>query len=159
MDVFTIREEIGTVGKNNGLTVSICICQICAIERLFYHHSIGKSCHKFHSILGSTVIWCRQCNVPYVRWTMICRYAWMTCTFRCGNLGKISFKRKWLPCCFYTKGKYSDCLQGKVMASTEVSTRTCFSFTAAMQSLGGTVIHFNEATSAKKGETLQGKGR
>ncbi len=39
----------------------------------------------------------------------------------------------------------------------EVSTRTCFSFTAAMQRLGGTVIHFNEATSsAKKGETLQG---
>ena len=41
----------------------------------------------------------------------------------------------------------------------EVSTRTCFSFTAAMQRLGGTVIHFNEATSsAKKGETLQGEG-
>ena len=40
----------------------------------------------------------------------------------------------------------------------EVSTRTCFSFTAAMQRLGGTVIHFNEGTSsAKKGETLQGK--
>ena len=40
----------------------------------------------------------------------------------------------------------------------EVSTRTCFSFTAAMQRLGGTVIHFNEATSsAKKGETLQGE--
>jgi len=40
----------------------------------------------------------------------------------------------------------------------ENSTRTCNSFIAAMQRLGGTVITFNEATSStKKGETLQGK--
>ncbi|XP_076462198.1 multifunctional protein CAD-like isoform X2 [Babylonia areolata] len=49
-------------------------------------------------------------------------------------------------------------LKGKVLASMffEVSTRTSCSFTAAMQRLGGTVVHFNEATSsACKGETLQ----
>lgn len=39
----------------------------------------------------------------------------------------------------------------------ENSTRTCNSFIAAMQRLGGTVITFNEAmSSTKKGETLQG---
>jgi len=39
----------------------------------------------------------------------------------------------------------------------ENSTRTCNSFIAAMQRLGGTVLTFNEATSStKKGETLQG---
>ena len=39
----------------------------------------------------------------------------------------------------------------------EVSTRTSFSFTAAMQRLGGTVIAFDELTSsAKKGESLPG---
>ena len=51
-------------------------------------------------------------------------------------------------------------VQGKVLASMfyEASTRTCCSFTAAMQRLGGTVVHFNEATSSTtKGETLQGK--
>ena len=51
------------------------------------------------------------------------------------------------------------CLQGKVMASMfyEVSTRTSCSFTAAMQRLGGTVIHLTETTSsARKGETLSG---
>ncbi|XP_064604486.1 multifunctional protein CAD-like isoform X2 [Liolophura sinensis] len=48
-------------------------------------------------------------------------------------------------------------LKGKVMASCfyEVSTRTCCSFTAAMQRLGGTVITLNEATSSvQKGESL-----
>lgn len=51
-------------------------------------------------------------------------------------------------------------LQGKIMASMffEVSTRTCFSFNAAMQRLGGTIVHFNELTSSfKKGETLAGE--
>ena len=51
-------------------------------------------------------------------------------------------------------------VQGKVMASMfyEVSTRTSCSFTAAMQRLGGTVIHLTETTSsAKKGETLAGE--
>jgi len=51
-------------------------------------------------------------------------------------------------------------LQGRVLALMfyENSTRTCNSFIAAMQRLGGTVILFNEATSsAKKGESLQGK--
>jgi len=39
----------------------------------------------------------------------------------------------------------------------ENSTRTCFSFTAAMQRLGGSVLMFNEATSSvKKGETYEG---
>jgi len=50
--------------------------------------------------------------------------------------------------------------QGKVMASVffEASTRTSCSFTAAMQRLGGTVIHFDEATSStRKGETLAGR--
>ncbi|XP_052267533.1 CAD protein-like isoform X3 [Dreissena polymorpha] len=48
-------------------------------------------------------------------------------------------------------------LKGKVMASMfyEVSTRTCCSFSAAMQRLGGSVIHFDEATSSvKKGESM-----
>jgi len=51
-------------------------------------------------------------------------------------------------------------MQGRVLALMffENSTRTCNSFTAAMQRLGGTVITFNEAmSSTKKGETLQGK--
>ncbi|CAL8318155.1 unnamed protein product [Merluccius merluccius] len=46
---------------------------------------------------------------------------------------------------------------GKVMASMfyEVSTRTSSSFAAAMQRLGGSVVHFNEATSSsQKGESL-----
>nr|KAG5688328.1 hypothetical protein BaRGS_027870 [Batillaria attramentaria] len=49
-------------------------------------------------------------------------------------------------------------LKGRVMASMfyEASTRTSCSFTAAMQRLGGTIVHFNESTSsAKKGETLE----
>ncbi|WAR14414.1 PYR1-like protein [Mya arenaria] len=48
-------------------------------------------------------------------------------------------------------------LRGKVMASMffEVSTRTSCSFSAAMQRLGGTVIHFDEGSSSvKKGESL-----
>ncbi|XP_051951899.1 CAD protein [Xyrauchen texanus] len=50
-----------------------------------------------------------------------------------------------------------DILKGKVMASMfyEVSTRTSSSFTAAMQRLGGTVVHFSESTSStQKGESL-----
>ncbi|GFR62268.1 CAD protein, partial [Elysia marginata] len=49
-------------------------------------------------------------------------------------------------------------LKGKVLASMffELSTRTSCSFTAAMQRLGGSVVHFNETTSStKKGETLE----
>ncbi|XP_017768305.1 PREDICTED: CAD protein [Nicrophorus vespilloides] len=49
-------------------------------------------------------------------------------------------------------------LKGKVMASIfyEVSTRTSCSFSAAMQRLGGRVIHMDESSSsAKKGETLE----
>lgn len=51
-------------------------------------------------------------------------------------------------------------LKGKVMASIfyEVSTRTSCSFSAAMQRLGGRVIHMDESSSSvKKGETLEGK--
>lgn len=51
-----------------------------------------------------------------------------------------------------------DILRGKVMASIfyEVSTRTSCSFTAAMQRLGGSVIHTDAtSSSAKKGETLE----
>ncbi|KAA0187713.1 Carbamoyl-phosphate synthetase (Glutamine-hydrolysing) [Fasciolopsis buskii] len=47
--------------------------------------------------------------------------------------------------------------RGKVMASLffEPSTRTCTSFTVAMQRLGGSVVHFNESLSSLiKGETL-----
>lgn len=37
----------------------------------------------------------------------------------------------------------------------EPSTRTCTSFTVAMQRLGGSVVHFNESLSSlTKGETL-----
>lgn len=49
-------------------------------------------------------------------------------------------------------------LKGKIMASIfyEVSTRTSCSFAAAMQRLGGRVIHMDETTSSvKKGETLE----
>ncbi|XP_012282439.1 CAD protein [Orussus abietinus] len=49
-------------------------------------------------------------------------------------------------------------LRGKVMASIfyEVSTRTSCSFSAAMQRLGGRVIHMDGSTSSvKKGETLE----
>ncbi len=48
-------------------------------------------------------------------------------------------------------------VQGKVMASMfyEVSTRTSSSFAAAMQRLGGSVVHFSESTSStQKGESL-----
>ena len=39
----------------------------------------------------------------------------------------------------------------------EASTRTSCSFSAAMQRLGGSVIHFNEASSSvKKGESMDG---
>ena len=43
-------------------------------------------------------------------------------------------------------------LKGKVMASCfyEVSTRTCLSFSAAMQRLGGRVIHMDEINSSHK---------
>lgn len=58
-----------------------------------------------------------------------------------------------------TKGRTFDyLLKGKVMASIfyEVSTRTSCSFAAAMQRLGGTVIHTDAtSSSAKKGETLE----
>lgn len=50
-----------------------------------------------------------------------------------------------------------DILKGKVIASMfyEVSTRTSSSFAAAMQRLGGTVVHFSESTSStQKGESL-----
>ncbi|XP_039548605.1 CAD protein isoform X2 [Pimephales promelas] len=50
-----------------------------------------------------------------------------------------------------------DILKGKVMASMfyEVSTRTSSSFAAAMQRLGGSVVHFSESTSStQKGESL-----
>lgn len=49
-------------------------------------------------------------------------------------------------------------LRGKVMASIfyEVSTRTCCSFSTAMQRLGGRVIYMDETSSSvKKGETLE----
>lgn len=49
-------------------------------------------------------------------------------------------------------------LRGKVMASIfyEVSTRTCCSFAAAMQRLGGRVIYMDESSSSvKKGESLE----
>lgn len=51
-----------------------------------------------------------------------------------------------------------DVLKGKIMASVfyEVSTRTSCSFSAAMQRLGGRVIHMDETSSSvKKGETLE----
>lgn len=51
-----------------------------------------------------------------------------------------------------------DLLRGKVMASVfyEVSTRTSCSFAAAMQRLGGSVIHTDAtSSSAKKGESLE----
>ncbi|KAK5879721.1 hypothetical protein CesoFtcFv8_022814 [Champsocephalus esox] len=55
------------------------------------------------------------------------------------------------------KERSLDILKGKVMASMfyEVSTRTSSSFAAAMQRLGGSVVHFSESTSsAQKGESL-----
>ncbi|CAG4909774.1 unnamed protein product [Colias eurytheme] len=58
-----------------------------------------------------------------------------------------------------SKGRFlDDLLRGKVMASIfyEVSTRTSCSFAAAMQRLGGSVIHTDATnSSAKKGETLE----
>ncbi|CAH1646105.1 unnamed protein product [Spodoptera littoralis] len=57
------------------------------------------------------------------------------------------------------KGRFlDDILRGKVMSSIfyEVSTRTSCSFAAAMQRLGGSVIHTDAtSSSAKKGETLE----
>lgn len=53
---------------------------------------------------------------------------------------------------------YDEVLKGKVMALCfyEVSTRTCCSFAAAMQRLGGRVIYMDETSSSvKKGETLE----
>ncbi|KAJ8377767.1 hypothetical protein AAFF_G00253830 [Aldrovandia affinis] len=55
------------------------------------------------------------------------------------------------------KERSVDILKGKVMASMfyEVSTRTSSSFAAAMQRLGGSVVHFCESTSStQKGESL-----
>uniref|UniRef100_A0A669B8D8 Multifunctional protein CAD n=1 Tax=Oreochromis niloticus TaxID=8128 RepID=A0A669B8D8_ORENI len=55
------------------------------------------------------------------------------------------------------KERSLEILKGKVMASMfyEVSTRTSSSFAAAMQRLGGSVVHFSEATSSsQKGESL-----
>lgn len=58
-----------------------------------------------------------------------------------------------------SKGRFlDDILRGKIMASIfyEVSTRTSCSFAAAMQRLGGSVIHTDAtSSSAKKGETLE----
>ncbi|KAI8435053.1 hypothetical protein MSG28_003468 [Choristoneura fumiferana] len=58
-----------------------------------------------------------------------------------------------------SKGRFlDDVLRGKVMSSVfyEVSTRTSCSFAAAMQRLGGSVIHTDAtSSSAKKGETLE----
>ncbi|KAG7307219.1 hypothetical protein JYU34_007375 [Plutella xylostella] len=58
-----------------------------------------------------------------------------------------------------SKGRVlDDILRGKVMSSVfyEVSTRTSCSFAAAMQRLGGSVIHTDAtSSSAKKGETLE----
>uniref|UniRef100_A0A182JI15 Uncharacterized protein n=2 Tax=Anopheles atroparvus TaxID=41427 RepID=A0A182JI15_ANOAO len=51
-----------------------------------------------------------------------------------------------------------DLLRGKVMAAVfyEVSTRTSCSFAAAMQRLGGRVVHVDEtSSSARKGESLE----
>lgn len=56
------------------------------------------------------------------------------------------------------KAFLDEVLRGKVMASCfyEVSTRTCCSFAAAMQRLGGRVIYMDESSSSvKKGETLE----
>ncbi|CAG5928432.1 unnamed protein product [Menidia menidia] len=55
------------------------------------------------------------------------------------------------------KERSLEILKGKVMASMffEVSTRTSSSFTAAMQRLGGSVVHFSDSTSSsQKGESL-----
>ncbi|XP_071393365.1 multifunctional protein CAD isoform X4 [Centroberyx affinis] len=55
------------------------------------------------------------------------------------------------------KERSLDLLKGRVMASMfyEVSTRTSSSFAAAMQRLGGSVVHFSESTSStQKGESL-----
>ncbi|XP_072536144.1 multifunctional protein CAD isoform X5 [Salminus brasiliensis] len=55
------------------------------------------------------------------------------------------------------KERSLDILKGKVMASMfyEVSTRTSSSFAAAMQRLGGSMVHFSECTSStQKGESL-----
>uniref|UniRef100_A0AAX7T6L1 Dihydroorotase n=1 Tax=Astatotilapia calliptera TaxID=8154 RepID=A0AAX7T6L1_ASTCA len=55
------------------------------------------------------------------------------------------------------KERSLEILKGKVMASIfyEVSTRTSSSFAAAMQRLGGSVVHSSEATSSSlKGESL-----
>ncbi|XP_029966027.1 multifunctional protein CAD [Salarias fasciatus] len=55
------------------------------------------------------------------------------------------------------KERSLDILKGKVMAAMfyEVSTRTSSSFAAAMQRLGGSVLHYSDATSsAQKGESL-----
>ena len=55
--------------------------------------------------------------------------------------------------------EFRDALRGRVMASLffEPSTRTCFSFQAAMQRLGGGILGLNdpEVTSLVKGETLK----
>lgn len=56
------------------------------------------------------------------------------------------------------KSLLDEVLRGKVMASCfyEVSTRTCCSFAAAMQRLGGRVIYMDETSSSvKKGESLE----
>jgi len=55
--------------------------------------------------------------------------------------------------------QFTELLKGRQMALMfyELSTRTSSSFAAAMQRLGGGVIHFNEATSStKKGESYEG---
>lgn len=59
--------------------------------------------------------------------------------------------------CYLIKNAPHFPVQGKVMASMfyEVSTRTSSSFSAAMQRLGGSVVHFCESTSSsQKGESL-----
>lgn len=74
----------------------------------------------------------------------------MFCCFSLSNIGIVLMK---------SLASFSFFCQGKVMASMffEVSTRTSCSFTAAMQRLGGSVVHFEEGTSSvKKGESLDG---
>ncbi|XP_022916076.1 multifunctional protein r [Onthophagus taurus] len=60
---------------------------------------------------------------------------------------------------YVSKDRHLDhILKGKIMASMfyEVSTRTCCSFSAAMQRLGGGVIYMDETSSSvKKGESLE----
>ncbi|KAK2724125.1 hypothetical protein QYM36_002458, partial [Artemia franciscana] len=60
--------------------------------------------------------------------------------------------------CVHKERRLDHILKGKIMASIfyEVSTRTSCSFSAAMQRLGGRIIHMDATTSSvQKGETLE----